>query len=665
MRIWTRALLLILILGLLGLTGCSDTGSQKEKSEESDAIAQDEKSNDTVTQEEDQTTMTALTGENEIAFSENGYFFPENLDLQIYSSKTGHIYYTLDGSDPDQESKLYEKAIDFTAGGDIKAIPVKAKAYFDDGTESEMIVHTFFTGESVKTRFDTLVFSVTTDPYNLYDEEYGIFVEGKLRKDWIKENPYDKIEPNDPANYNMRGKDSEREVFLEVIEPDGTPVVGQNAGIRTYGGWSRANKQKSIKMYARKEYDEENNKFRYEFFPERTGIDGTVLDTFKQLVLRNCGNDNGFAFIRDELFQTLIAQAGYPDYEAVRPAAMYVNGDYRGFFWLHEAYNDEYFEDHYGAYDGSFEILEGGEIEKNIDEDGENEAFVTEYQAMYDKFSELDLTKEENYQELCKLVDVENYLNYYALQIYIGNEDWPHNNYRTYRYYATGNEAYREGPFDGKWRYLFHDMDFSTGIYDRGALVDNISNYVGPTGEVRITCPLFGQLMKREDCREMFIKQTLDLLNGAFASKNLNQVLGEMNASRINELNHTYGKGLLEDWVQPDQLDYRLGALQAYAKERAPHILTKYQSYFQLGGIYVLKSSPAEGGTLRVNSFTTEEYFEGSYYEDYDTTITAKLPQGAKFDYWLVNGEKITDKELVITSDLVKDGIVEVNCITK
>jgi hypothetical protein len=383
------------------------------------------------------------------------------------------------------------------------------------------------------------------------------------------------------------------------------------------------------------------------------------------LVLRNCGNDNGFAFIRDELFQTLIGQAGYPDYEAVRPAAMYVNGEYRGFFWLHEVYNDEYFEDHYGSYEGSFEILEGGEIEKNIDEDGENEAMVNEYQTMYDKFSELDLTKEENYQELCKLVDVENYLKYYALQIYIGNEDWPHNNYKTYRYYAAENEAYREGPFDGRWRYLFHDLDFSTGIYDRGALIDNISNYIGPSGDVRITCPLFGQLMKREDCREIFLKQTLDLLNGAFASKNLNRVLGELNASRMNELNHTYGKGLLEDWVKPEQLDYRLGALMTYAKERAPHILTKYQSYFQLGNIYVLKASPVEGGTLKVNSFATDEYFEGSYYEDYNTTITATLPKEAEFDYWLVNGEKITDEELVITTDLIKDGIVEVNCITK
>ncbi|MDF2484666.1 MAG: hypothetical protein K0R46_834 [Herbinix sp.] len=655
MIIRKKTLLLILLTGVLGLSGCS--GSKMQEDKNIDPVVEE--------QDVELAEVVQNLGANEIAFSKTGYFYQEDLELEIYSGKPGKIYYTLDGADPDKESKEYKKPIQLDSNKALKATSVKAKAYFEDGTESETIIHTYFTGETIQMRYDTLVFSITTDPYNLYDHEYGIFVEGKLRSDWIKENPHDKIEPNDPANFNMRGKDSEREVFIEVIEPDGTPVISQKVGIRTYGGWSRANVQKSIKMFARKEYDENNNKFRYEFFPERTDTEGKVINDFKQLVLRNCGNDNSFAFIRDELFQTLASQAGYSDYEAVRPAAMYVNGDYRGFFWLHEVYSDEYFEDHYGKYQGSFEILEGGETEKDIDEDGENEAFATEYMELYDKYSKLDLTKEENYQELSKLIDVENYLTYFALQIYIGNEDWPHNNYKTYRYYASAGEAYSKAPFDGKWRYLLHDLDFSTGIYDTGALVDNIGKFVGPNGEAREACPLFGQLMQREDCKELFIKQTADLFNGAFAPKNLSEVLGVMNAARMNELNHTYGKNLLDDWVKPDQLEYRLGVLKTYAQERASHILTKYQSYFGLGKIYELKASPAEGGSIKVNSYVTDEFFEGSYYEDYATIITASLPEGVTFDYWLVNGEKVEGEELTITPSIIKDGLVEVNCMVK
>ncbi len=605
-----------------------------------------------------------------IAFSEEGYFFSEDLSLEIISSDPAKIYYTTDGSEPGSESKIYKKPILLEADKTVKAISVKAKAFFEDGKETDTIVHTYFVGKDVNTRYDTLIFSVTTDPYNLFDYEYGIFVEGKLRDDWIKENPGDEIQPDDPANFNMRGKESEREVYLEILEPDGTEVAAQNAGIRTYGGWSRAYAQKSIKIYARKEYGEKSGKLKYEFFPDKTAANGSgkVQDSFKQLVLRSCGNDNGFAFLRDELLQTLANQAGYQDYEAVRPAAMYLNGEYRGFFWLHEVYCDDYFEENYGKYQGEFTILEGGDAYKKVDTDGENAKKVEEYQEMYDTYAKLDLTDNENYNKLCDLIDVENYLEYFAFQTYIGNGDWPHNNYKCYRYYAADTENYGEAPFDGKWRYLLHDLDFSTGIYEperTGPLLDNIVNYVGKNGETKENCPLFGQLMRRPDCREIFIRKTADLANGVFAPDYFNHQLETMHALRKNELSHIYGKGLLSDWVQPNQLNYQMDNLKAYIRQRGEHVLTQYQDYFGLGALYTLTASPAEGTKLKVNSFTAEENFTGRYYENYPTTLQAVLPEGKQVDHWLVNGEKTEGEELTITAANVKDGKVEVSCILK
>ena len=602
-----------------------------------------------------------------IWFSETGYFYDKNIELELLSEKEGSIYYTMDGTDPNVEQKLYEKAINLKAGKEVKAVCIKAKAFYEDGTESDTIVHTYFVGEGVDTRFDTLVFSVTTDPYNLYDYEYGIFVEGKLREDYVKENPYKKIDPPAPANYNMRGRESEREVYLEILEPDGTGVVEQAAGIRTYGGWSRANLQKSIKIFARKDYDLENNKLRYKFFPTKLSAngDGKTPNAFKRLVLRNSGNDNGFGFIRDELFQTLASKADYLDYEAVRPATLFVNGEYRGVYWLHDVYCDEYFEENYGDYEGAFEILEGGEVYKSLDDDGENAKAVEDYDTMYNKYSEMDLTDNATFDKLCQEVDVENYLSYFALQAYIGNEDWPHNNYRTYRYYTSNGEEYREAPFDGKWRYLLHDLDYSFAIYGGGARIDNIYKYVGKNGEVQSECPLFGQLMKRADCKEIFLKQTLDLINGAFKPENLNATLEEMNTSRWNEQMNMYGKKLITDWVMPEMLEERMEEIMAYGAERAEYILTKYQQYFGMGEIYQLSVQPAEGCKVRINTFITEDYFYGSYYSDYSTVLTAMIPEGKEFDYWLVNEEKITEEELVVTPAMLDNLFAEIICVTK
>lgn len=601
--------------------------------------------------------------ESEIAFSKTKYFYSDSIDIEILSNKPGKIYYTIDGTEPADKKQLYETPITINSGNTVEVISVKAKAFYDDGSESEVITHTYFVGEDIATRFDTLIFSVTTDPYNLYDYEYGIFVEGKLRDDFIKDNPGAQVDPDEPANFNMRGREAEREVFIEVIEPNGTQVIGQKAGIRTYGGWSRARTQKSFKIFARKEYDETNNKLRYEFFPYKTSADGEgdKLDTFKQLVVRNCGNDNGFGFIRDELFQTLAGIAGFKDYEAVRPAAVFINGEYRGFYWLHEVYCDEYFEDHYGKYDGTFEVVEWGEYYEEPDVLDGDENSLTEFEDLYNTYSELDLTDENTYKSLCEVFDVNNYLEYFALNIYIGNEDWPHNNYRIYRYYPASGEQFGEEPFDGKWRYLIHDMDFSYGIYGKAPT----TNFLGRLIEENGASPLFSQLMKRSDCREVFVRKTLDLANGALSPSVLNNVLDRMNESRINEIKHTFGTKLVDSWLNPGELDKKINDIKEYGSARKVYIIDNYLDYFDYGSIYELEVTPADGCKVKINSYTTDSSFTGSYYTDLNTAVSALLPEEKTLDCWIVNGERVDKEELIIDSSMIKKKKVEVSFITK
>lgn len=621
-----------------------------------------ESSNDNLSNEENTLENKKKQG---IAFVQAGYFYSDTVFIEIESDRPCKIYYTMDGSEPDESKELYEGKIELKSRSNIKVYCIKAKGYYEDGTETDTIVHTYFVGDNVHKRFDTLVFSIVSDPYNLYDYEYGILIEGKLRDEHIKNNPDDLIEPPDPANFNMRGRESEREAYLEILEPDGNLIASQNVGIRVYGGWSRAHLQKSIKIFARKEYDQINNKLRYEFFPRKKAAsgDGTIIDSFKRLVLRNCGNDNGFGFIRDELLQTLAGQAGYADYHGVRPAALFINGDYRGHLWLHEVYCDEYFEEHYGKYSGNFEILEGGETFKNTDDETKMYA-ISDYEEAY-SYAYKDLTDDLVFDQLCQLIDIENYLAYYALQIFIGNEDWPGNNYKVYRYYPTEDEEYREAPFDGKWRYLLHDLDFSFGIYGKKARVDHLKNYLSNTGEIKEESPLFSQLMRREDCKEYFVKKTLDLINGAFSPENVSKVIDQMNSERLHEQSHMYNKNLVADWVQLDQLWGQLEEIKSFAKGRVIYILGKYRTFFNLGDEYKLYVQPAEGGGVKINGIETYSEFKGSYYPDFNTVISPIIPAGDEFDFWLVNGEIVHDLELIINSSMVIDGKVDVICVFK
>lgn len=612
------------------------------------------------------TPMPAEYSVQPVSFSVEDSFITTTTELVLTAENAEAIYYTLDGTIPNENTEKYESAIILNASKDIVAYPVCARALYADGTWSETAVRTYFAGETVNERYDTLIFSITTDPYNLYDYEYGILVKGKLRDEFLLENPEAEIDGTTPANYLMRGRESERPIHLEVFNASGDMLLEQDAGVRVYGGWSRSNDMKSLKLFARKEYDEENNKFRYPFFTTSMDESGQLVDSFKRLVLRAYGNDINNAFIREELFQTLAKQAGY-EAKAVRPAAVYVNGAYFGAYYLTEPYHESYFEEHYKKFDGVMEILEGTEKYKQGESDGSNQYAVDDYQEMYEKYAYTDLTDDAVYAELCEQVDVENYIEYYAYQMYVGNEDWPQNNYKAYRYYAAEGEEYSdEAPFDGKWRYLLHDMDFSTGIYGTGPTQRYLTELVGKLGDSSYDCPLFSRLMCRKDCQDIFIKKSLELLNGVFRDAYFAEQMDIMHAERLNEQLHSPDSGHLETWgTDINQVEKNMSNIESYMKKRANYVYMNLYAFFDLDcQKYSIDLKIPENCNVTFNdAFTSNCGFEVLLYSCYDNVLTADSTDGKQFLYWVVDGIKHTEKELTITEDMLNGNTVIVEAI--
>ena len=110
---------------------------------------------------------------------------------------------------------------------------MKALSVLSDGTKGDICTVSYVVGQDVAERFDsnTLVFVLSTDPYNLYDYEYGIAVPGKIYDDYVKEHPGEEIPYNAPGNYYMSGREAERPIYVEVFESDGTKVIDQAAGV--------------------------------------------------------------------------------------------------------------------------------------------------------------------------------------------------------------------------------------------------------------------------------------------------------------------------------------------------------------------------------------------------------------------------------------------------
>ncbi len=500
-------------------------------------------------------------------FSLEESFYSADISVELKTAYEAKIYYTEDGSEPDQNATLYTEPL-YYACEDTDfptAHTIKAKAYYSDGTESAVSVHTYFTAKGAAERFSEYVFSISGDPAQLFEEPDGIFY---------------------GENYELRGRESEREVHLTAWAPNGEVILSQYCGMRLYGGASRFCTIKSMKLYARKSYGEDAGigAFHTDLFqtPLADGS-GLVIDEYDRLVLRNSGNDFQFAYIRDELCQTLAAEAGFADYQAVVPAVCYLNGEYYGLFWLHETYCDDYFKDKYpNDYDlGTFVICEGTDTEKDVEEDDEDSIHAEEFNMMYSIYSEADLTDDAVYEELCALMDVENYLDYFAFNIYINNKDWPQNNFRCYRYCPMAGEAPGEGVYDGKWRFLVHDMDYSMGMYEQPEVMANYNNleHILTPGDERYS-PLFAALLEREDCRTYFADKIYEYADGVLDGEHITQVCSELNGSRYLEqmkyfthLENLRNEGDESIWTHSSHLGGQIAIVTDFAKSREDYML--------------------------------------------------------------------------------------------
>lgn len=538
-----KGIMIALLAGCI-LTGCASKSEDKnnEKASATDATATLENSEniseEADTSNDDNDVVDDIDDEDEIIENNNtdktinynitsGMYSKDIAIKLVGNEEVSEIYYTLDGSKPDSTSEKYSGEIKLSCGS--KDFPlaycIRAVALLKDGSMSDIMSEEYLIGENIEERFTTPVFMLWGNPAELTEKPDGIFYGQNAKK---------------------TGRDSEREVFVSAFTNSGKVLFDQNAGVRVSGKASRDCSIKSLKLFARNEYGKK--RFNIEDSLGEKDSAGTAITKYKKLVLRNFGNDFQFAFIRDEFCQRLAKEAGLVDYEATTPAVAYLNGEYYGFYYLHDNYCDGYFKEKYKKPDedmkGEFAVIEGGDSFKSGTDDKKPDSYnpyAVEYQQKYDEFANMDLKKDANYELLTEFMDVNNYLDYFAFNIYINNWDWPQNNYKCYRYYADDNTDYGDGVYDGRWRYLPHDMDYTYGIYGQDRSSYNYDNLklILKKGDERYA-PLFAKLMEREDCRTYFLNKINEFMDSVFTDDFSKKILTEMCEERNSELSYLY-----------------------------------------------------------------------------------------------------------------------------
>lgn len=600
-----------------------------------------------------------------VGFSLPSGFYSENISVELTAEGDQQIYFTTDGSDPKPESgNVYTQPIEINATSEVRASTIKAAAAAEDGTLGAVYTVSYVIGQDVDSRFDddTLVFVLSTDPYNLYDYEYGIAVPGKIYDDYVKEHPGEEIPYNAPGNYYMTGREWERPIYVEVFENDGTKVIDQAAGVRLSGGYSRVPDQKSLRLIARKDYDPENGKFKYAFFPGAETEDGVPVTEFDRLVLRNGANDREFAGVRDELSQNLAQDYGYPVTQHCTPAAVFLNGEYYGFSWLHENYNQDYLATYFGGNRDNYEIVSNTE---NADEGSERA--LADYAEMYALYDE-DLTDDKVFDKLCSLVDIDNLVQYYCMQIFISNKDWPGNNYKAFRYYPAEGEEITSEYMDGRWRFMFFDAEFAWSLYGERANLNTIKDLLDGThmsGESKA----LKALLQREDMREKFAAVMSDLTAYAFEETHIKEVLDELCEISDNEQFYALDKGITSTWARRENFAESREQIRSFADMRE---FVVFRDMFRLyeweDERYSVSVTSADCAVTTLNTQRKKGrgVLSAEYHVNCSVPLSAEIADGWEFVCWEINGQSYDTPELTISADMAdSDGRVIAKLVTQ
>ncbi|WP_297088149.1 chitobiase/beta-hexosaminidase C-terminal domain-containing protein [uncultured Draconibacterium sp.] len=302
------------------------------------------------------------------------------------------------------------------------------------------------------------------------------------------------------------GSDWERPASVEYYDPASNKQFQLNCGLRLHGGNSRVpdnSGKHSFRLSFRSMYGP--SKLQYRFFD-----DPTATNEFNALVLRAGYN---YSWTKNDPKQRQNAQYLQDPFAKDAQRALgqvsahqkfvhlYLNGLYWGLYNVSEKLTNDFMESYLNGEEDDFDVIK--------DHGGQVDGYWTSWTHLYNQ-AKAGLSSNTNYQKVQgknpdgtinpafeNLLDVENLAGYMQYNMYIGNEDWDHNNWIAARNRVTNDAGFR-----------FFAWDAETSMTSVNANMVNENNEENPSW--------FYQLLQgNEDFRVLFADQIQkNFLNG-------------------------------------------------------------------------------------------------------------------------------------------------------
>ncbi len=505
---------------------------------------------------------------------------------------SGVIRYTIDGSEPKDTSPVYSVPILLNSTKIIRA-KVFATGYLPSTT----ISNSYFINENIHLP----VFTISTDPYNLYDSLYGIYALGPNA---------DTAYPYFGANY---WQDWERPAAIEFYDKSKNRIVKFNADISIAGNYSQAFEQKSFEIKLGDKYG--TGSIQYSFFPDKPYINNT-----DDIVLRNAGTDNCQMHYRDHLMEKIL-KGTHADFIAQDPVVLFLNGQFWGLYQVVENDNKNFVQTNYGFKSDEIDFLkEAATIETTCGSD-------TGFFNMLNYSNTANQSMPAFYDAMDGMFDLKNMTDYFAAETYYCNEDF-------IGQWTNNIVLWRPTSPIGKWKYITKDLDFGLGLSSR--YQDNMLDTILHPISASYNGQLFSNMLLNPTYKRYFINRYADLINTTFLPSNMLPVLTAIHDSMAFDMPQHFSKWGMTQLIWNREMNKATDFINLRPAYALAYIDTEFAMTSQV--TLTLNAFPAGSGRIQISTITpTTLPWSGVYFNGNPVTITAIPNPGYTFDHWLSN----------------------------
>ena len=437
------------------------------------------------------------------------------LQVELTAAPGARIFYTLDCSAPDETDAPYTGPIAVTDTTVVRAVAYQ-EGYLPSYSASQSYLY--------DAEHTMRVVSMVADPEDIFGSE---------------------------GFHTLYERDLERPGHIEVYTENGAQMLSENCALRLHGQGSRKYQQKGFKVIARREYG--TNRFRAPLF---SGRDYTEYQSF---LLRASSEDGRLTRMRDSIL-TALARGTDVLYQETELCVLYINGEYWGHYNMRERIC--------AAMICQYEGWEGQEDEIDIVKGndqvlrGSNASFA----AMLDYLRQNGVPDDETLARVGEEIDLDSFIAYQALQIFVGNAD------------TLNVKRYRNRNADGKWHWAIFDLDW--GFY---VDTNSIRRWLDPQGmgsSLATDNTLFIALMGNPTFYDRFLTYMGDMLSTQWTSLRIVEMIRERYLALTPELPRHQAR-----WGQSrENFEERVAELVEYAKTRPRKLVGYFRDTLGLTG---------------------------------------------------------------------------------